>query len=71
MLCLGMAGPHIKIMSVSMPTQLHRRMVVLLRHGDRSKLVAHLIERWLNGDITVSQSVVRDRRYGVVSNTTS
>ena len=40
--------------SFSMTRQLHRRMIdALPRYGDRSKLVAHLLERWLDGHIQV------------------
>lgn len=52
----------IKVTSVSMPASLHKRFnTALYRYGDKSRLIAHLIERWLDNDIQVSQSVVRRR----------
>ena len=47
--------------SFSMSRSLHRRLrAALPRHGDRSKLVARMIEMYLNGEITVTNVALRN-----------
>ena len=47
--------------SFSMSRALHRRLrEALPRHGDRSKLVARMIEMYLDGQITVTNVALRN-----------
>jgi hypothetical protein len=47
--------------SFSMSRQLHRRLrAALPRHGDRSKLVARMIEMYLDGEIVVTNVALRN-----------
>lgn len=49
--------------SFSMSRQLHRRLrTALPRHGDRSKLVARMIEMYLDGELQVTNVVLRNTK---------
>lgn len=48
------------IMSVSMPRSIERRLTAALpRYGDKSKLVARLLEMWLDREIIATNVYVR------------
>lgn len=44
------------------PALLRRLRLMLPRHGDRSKLVACLLEMWMNNEIDVSNRVILKSR---------
>lgn len=49
--------------SFSMSRALHRRLAQALpRHGDRSKLVARMIEMYLDGELQVTNVVLRNTK---------
>lgn len=57
--------------SFSMERALHKRLAQALpRHGDRSKLVARLIEMWLNREVIVYNVLLKSNSVAQ-SNTTS
>lgn len=58
--------------SYSMPSALHAALSRRLpRFGDRSKLVRHLIEMWLRGEIQVKVEEIGLRSLNVAANNTN